>query len=277
MQIPKLYKYRYFDEPSDNQRARWETVLFEGKVFPAPPTTFNDPFDCDLLIDDSFLKSNYFKDMLQDSLIEKYPSGRIGDNAMGFDEWKSNFLESDTLSMFREKMLDTFRDFLPTIKEEMLIACFSELNNSVLMWSHYAQYHTGFCIEYDLNDWPGCDNLYQVQYSINAPVYGQTYLDRNTPAFGSAVVDAALHKSNEWCYEKEWRIVVPKQNYAPIYAAGFRPAFDFSRFITAIYIGAKAKEEHIQKICQHFHLQPIKIYQMSLQPMTYKLNANRLQ
>lgn len=257
MNIPKLYRYRYFDDQKSDKLPQWELALFKGMVIPASPMTFNDPFDCDLLIDDSFVNSNCFQKLLQDNLAEKHLSGYVG--------------------IISPKSLDELRQHLLKFKKEMLVACFSETNTSVLMWSHYARNHTGFCIEYNLSDWQANDNLRPVQYSSSAPIFGKSYLDNNTLPLGSAVVEAVLHKAAEWSYEKEWRIVVPKQNCADIFAQGYKPAFDFGRFITAIYIGAKASDKYIQLVCKHFCDTNIAVYQMKLQPNTYQLIPNRLQ
>ena len=43
---------------------------------------------------------------------------------------------------FKENLLNNTR-----------IICFSELYDSMLMWSHYAKYHQGFCIEYETPDY----------------------------------------------------------------------------------------------------------------------------
>ena len=32
---------------------------------------------------------------------------------------------------------------------ELGVVCLSEINNNILMWSHYAQGHAGFCIEFE--------------------------------------------------------------------------------------------------------------------------------
>lgn len=85
------------------------------------------------------------------------------------------------------------------------------------MWSHYAGYHKGFCLEYDaaslaldLNI-PGW--LHPVRY--NAQLFDVTkYMAASSQyqLFGGPIPNnwamiGACHKSPEWAYEKEWRIV----------------------------------------------------------------------
>lgn len=79
---------------------------------------------------------------------------------------------------------------------------------NLLMWAHYAQSHQGFVIEFDpshamfvdARQRPvGFDHLGPVVYSQGRPRYD--YLsDVN-------MVDLFFHKSIEWKYEKEWRMV----------------------------------------------------------------------
>lgn len=50
MDIPRLYKYRYFNEnmvsrnglPNGEQIPQWHQVLYDGLIFPASPDTFKD-------------------------------------------------------------------------------------------------------------------------------------------------------------------------------------------------------------------------------------------
>mgnify|MGYP002227506002 FL=1 len=38
------------------------------------------------------------------------------------------------------------------MQDTVLVGCFSERNDSLLMWSHYADEHRGLCIGYNLHD-----------------------------------------------------------------------------------------------------------------------------
>lgn len=66
MQIPRLYKYREFIEtetirigsPNREKIPRWQQVLYDGVLFLSPPDSFNDPYDCDFVVDSSFCTSN---------------------------------------------------------------------------------------------------------------------------------------------------------------------------------------------------------------------------
>lgn len=55
---------------------------------------------------------------------------------------------------------------MSTNKDAVRVVCLSEVYDSMLMWSHYAQNHTGFCIEYDFKESDMlCKQLYPVIYT----------------------------------------------------------------------------------------------------------------
>jgi len=97
----------------------------------------------------------------------------------------------------------------------MKLCSFSAINDSLLMWSHYADKHQEFCLEYDLESLEANDpfrkNLYRVIYS------NQLY-DLTPWAEGLAIANrqefnpdcpllGVLHKFDGWKYEEEWRVV----------------------------------------------------------------------
>jgi hypothetical protein len=81
---------------------------------------------------------------------------------------------------------------------------------SVLMWSHYSQEHKGFCIEYNLSG----TEFGRLCYPV---IYRKKLLDATRYMFKKDPTDfnnlfpiyACILKSDEWSYEREWRIVLP--------------------------------------------------------------------
>ncbi len=97
--------------------------------------------------------------------------------------------------------------------KEMAVICFSEINDDLLMWAHYAQGHTGFCIEFERNEnnnlgeWDKC---VPVNYNKDkqVPIFS---LDQITSS--NIFTKIATSKSLAWEYEKEWRLII-NHNYA---------------------------------------------------------------
>ena len=76
------------------------------------------------------------------------------------------------------------------ISEHMGVACFSEEKSSLLMWSHYAENHAGYCLEYRTDD---------IKKAFDESVYGLfpiTYTSKFEPLKGD-YFDYNLHFKEE--------------------------------------------------------------------------------
>ena len=97
---------------------------------------------------------------------------------------------------------DPFETFAVTSLNNCKVCCFSENNDILLMWSHYANKHQGVCIEFDLEkleDNSFLDSLKAV--NINKVIYGDIPKNiNNLPV-------SLFYKTKDWEYEKEYRIV----------------------------------------------------------------------
>lgn len=131
----------------------------------------------------------------------------------------------DRVEDSRQQMLSLISTLFPILtsfsKRFSTIACFSEDVKSILMWSHYADSHKGFALEYDFRTTQSMPlergALYPVVYSderYDASVY-ITWQFMHVLGFHSKNPDitafskVALHKSRVWEYEREWRIIDP--------------------------------------------------------------------
>lgn len=74
-----------------------------------------------------------------------------------------------------------------------LLYCFSEDPKSIIMWSHYANNHKGFCVEFDFYTSDLKDKIHRVIYS--------DILDTDN------YYHSRILKSTVWSYEKEWRMM----------------------------------------------------------------------
>ena len=122
-----------------------------------------------------------------------------------------------------ERVYSSVDDVIRQIREffgkQVGIECFTQSPTDILMWSYYADKHTGVCVEYDFSKlFTSCANsfLFPVFYSENRPlldiqnlynpVTQQVYNDRIVEAFPS-VMKSWITKSKEWEREKEWRLI----------------------------------------------------------------------
>lgn len=81
------------------------------------------------------------------------------------------------------------------------IFCLAQENDNLLMWAHYAKEHEGVCLKFDLlKDTKAFSSLHKVVYSTD-------YLNFNFVTDLSRVNDILVHKSVEWMYEGEYRVL----------------------------------------------------------------------
>ena len=193
--ITKLYMYKRSGENTLN-------ILRKCRLWAAKPEWFNDPFDCDLEISVGITEDNFLE-----SLCSKY-----GER----DQWHSNivrYVDSifDADGKFapeERKRLDDETQGLIEENKNTGVVCLSEECDSILMWSHYAQGHTGVCFEFTrlednaLGDIELCS---PVKYDRHYPIIdlGQILLKKN----GATLKIMMRTKSEEWAYEKEWRLI----------------------------------------------------------------------
>lgn len=303
--LPK-YLFKYYSPTSENIL----DIKYQ-RLWLSHPKYFNDPFDCNIGYD----IENYEKHCLI-NFIKENGCVNEGNKLDGFTFDDKNRIHSSRLgnyySMYnniesyydaKRKILETkseefqrnVRNFLNTklhqvdYKIEKLkdinirVGCFSELDkydefpNQIAMWSHYADNHKGFCIEYDLeilkkdihfslddrefyydskNEYLTERNeaiikasLFPIEYTanrINIPVtkLNQIKIDSSDKIIYNSNIDEIIYKtfvvkSANWNYEKEWRIIIDGQisNY-------FDNKIPFP-YIKTIYLGCKAEKELI--------------------------------
>lgn len=158
-----LYRYRDFDDGHSLD------LLKTDKLLLSKPSRFNDPFDCALklkvsdspeyigkvLADESNL--DYFKKH-NISLKELKKAGRKKDPLHELIKRQVKNNNPDLTLKERNKLIEEEENRIKGynldlgLKESIHLACFSETYESILMWSHYANNHEGFCVEYNFKE-----------------------------------------------------------------------------------------------------------------------------
>lgn len=148
-------------------------------------------------------------------------------------------------------------------------ACFCEDIRSILMWGHYADSQRGFALEYDFR--PTLQK--PLPYVVLCPVvYSEIRYDateymtwaflrmQRLPAISpdiSAHMKVALHKSKDWEYEQEWRLIDPRlqdpSNLKPT-VTQYRPK--------AIYYGTGIDKAHLARLHEIAVRKGIQEYEM---------------
>jgi hypothetical protein len=94
------------------------------------------------------------------------------------------------------------------------VCCFSKVNDSLLMWSHYADSHRGICLEYDVDAETYKSRVLHVKYAKSLPILEtirrradgtlEINLDKEARIF--------LTKGELWAYEQECRTLILSDN-----------------------------------------------------------------
>jgi Protein of unknown function (DUF2971) len=169
-----LYRYRKFNEHTVQE-------LRERYFWISPPDDFNDPFDSALLIQ-------------HDLILAEMAKKSVG-QLLNRPEVATLLAQSNRIANY------------------LKICCFCENYTSTVMWGYYAEGHSGICIEYNTQELLSDDDirpyLHPVIYAAKRFDSTGDYSPRKT-AFGKfAALLPACHKSPDWSYEEEWRLVIP--------------------------------------------------------------------
>lgn len=152
---------------------------------------------------------------------------------------------------------DPFETNDVVLPNDCKVSCFSEINNSILMWSYYANKHQGICIEFDVALLNKVNELNRrIQRNITRVTYSPLKANIKNPT------DSLFYKAEEWSHEREWRIVsVTNEDFLP---------FDC---ISAIYLGLNSKRENrnIKELIEICKRREIKIYQAYFDNNNFKI------
>ena len=161
------------------------------------------------------------------------------------------------------------------INEIIGVTCFAERPDNVLMWSHYANKHTGFCVEYDFSKLKSIEAksmLFPVIYSKNRAVLPLGLFDfsdiKNVKLVENSlpipeIVEALLIKSEVWQYEEEWRIICFLKN--------LNEQKLVENMISKVYLGANINEENERLISELAKAKEVPVEKFKIRPETFEL------
>lgn len=171
------------------------------------------------------------------------------------------------------------------VSEQFRVTCLSQKMDSSLMWSHYANKHYGFCLEYDFtatvsyqpNDLLTAQlMLFPVHYSDERPLLSKALFDTKNlfnykknnmlPTVASEkIMYGLLGKSSDWGYEKEWRI----------FQLGNKDTKKLPK-ARKVFLGANIENSPKQRIMEIAKKKNIPVFQMYLKADKYKFDYYRV-
>jgi len=245
----KLYKYRSVNEYSLKN-------LAENTVWLNTPDEFNDPFD------------SAFSCTSQEEKIIK-----------ATQDWfeKTNYpieLRGIYESIVKLSINLKNNNFSNEMKQNVGVYCLTTVNDSILMWSHYADYHKGFCLGYDTSRFTEkmhTNNLYPVIYTDTMfDLYKHVGDPQNGNINHFALKLAAMYKASCWKYEKEWRLI-----WSGLAGLGiYQNAINFPQ-PTEIYFGAKTSDLDKNRILDCVKNENIAIYEMGMSTNSFYIEPSK--
>ena len=246
--IPKkLYRHRPVNEYSLKN-------LRENTAWLSSPDEFNDPFD-------SILSCESQEKHLIDIAKKSFETTGISFDSLDV-----------IIGAIKDEMTRCNIDFYDSMRKNMGVICFSEVKDSILMWSRYADFHKGFSVGYDVatfTDKSHTNCLYPVIYNDTMFDYWRHIGDvLNDNINHCAIKLMAMYKSTTWKYENEWRLI-----WSGLGGLGIiNNAISFPQ-PAELYLGAKISYEDTKRVLSCIEGKAIKVYQMQLASNSFQLVA----
>ena len=133
-----LYKYGKFDKYT-------EKIFTHNEIYFSLPNSFNDPFDskphltCDGTMTE---RKRYLCKQYQKKYHRRSKKTILMDVEM---EITTKGRDRIVLEESQEKAINLLR-------KKLGICCLTEIRDNILMWAHYAKQHSGFCLEFNVNN-----------------------------------------------------------------------------------------------------------------------------
>ena len=258
-----FYKYKYIDEHHPEYSSR---IFTHNELYFSSVNAFNDPFDCTYRVE--WHGSSEEEKKYVDRVLKKFgPSLNRHERRSSVHEGTKIFSDLNFIKAAQESNRQE--------TEKWGICCLSEIEYNILMWSHYANAHQGFCLQFlnengqsfgvqrkpeDRRKKPDLLVPLQVRYSDTYPIVNCIGDNPKTMA-----EKTCLTKAENWKYEKEWRIVDlsgPGSHQFP------------SQFLTGVIFGCRMSEEHkklIRDWCRNRD-SAMKYYEANESKDSYSLN-----
>jgi hypothetical protein len=281
-----VFKYRQVDD--------WSLQNLENDcVWVCSPTDYNDPYDSSISITSETLTSSIVQDgvkelikqgldkdldteRLKALLAAENPAIALQEALLGQDQIPPEFWPP-FIAAFEEQVQQwkqAVKELLPGSHKDSLKVCsFSGTVDSIIMWSHYADQHRGFSIEYDLQVLPPENLFVRMLYPV---IYSDALFDatryylaalRDRPGFNILFPAlASLYKSPEWSYEREWRLVIP---------AGLvkEPSRWRAPKPKCLHLGSRMNAEQRDKVLAIARKRDIEVYQTFLAEDSFSLRS----
>lgn len=252
-----FYKYQGIKDWSF-ESLKSQTIYFSS------PDNFNDPYDCAVA---PFICALSDQDL--DRIHEKISSDAATPESVKLE------LTSINPDVLRKTLLEALnknlQEAITKFRAIRGISCFSEKNDELLMWAHYADKYKGFCLEFSGSS-TIFDKAIKVDYSHTIP---SLTAENQFEIFANNNFERILEKlfctkSASWSYECEWRLLHAN--------AGVKYKYP-EDCLTGIYFGSEMSPQHMEDVCATVrrHNKSVKLWKGSRSKTEFKMNFTEYQ
>lgn len=257
---PSLYRYRPMNDYVFHE-------LENQYVYLNSAQNFNDPFETigmlsrgefDTLLKEAGEGYDQFKFRYNMLTIQKEMMESLEEDIGVEEPFVSRVLQKqcDLLQqMFydtTEKQIDIVGSF---ITDRMRMTCFTDNHTSLPMWGHYADSHSGICIEYTF------DEKRMASYFGLFPIRYENDLSKIHKCISKGLQQACFYilsrKDPSWKYENEWRYTEP---YFGTDGSEGQHSEQFK--VKAVYAGINCSHENTGRILEIGRRHQFDVYQM---------------
>jgi hypothetical protein len=268
---PKIvYKYRSWDD------YKHKRILKDNEIYFSSAQDFNDPYDCRIPQNFSLLSKEEIYQYISDLAVSQYSSieKRGIDLKQIIYNLEKRFSDIENIQKERDKL--EFEDF----DKYYGILSLSCRWNSVLLWSHYANRHEGFCIgfhEEKLRNFllPNAVGAGRVNYSKNFPeLKPRVIMNPDDKEIIKMRFTKTYAKSLDWSHEKEYRIFI---NYFPKVPDTCDRIIHFSDdIISEVIIGMKMQPDFREEIISICKEKNITVFQAQKDDFKFEIKKARI-
>jgi DUF2971 family protein len=240
-----VYKFRMFD-----QKGYSIDALQRSQLWCSHRSAFNDPFEFQHEID----RHPADIDAVFDSWMRIYP------------EWRGK--------VARKMVPIGIAEIVTDYVDKVGVCCFTTEPRNVLMWSHYADSHRGFCLGFEFGEErkPGfisSQDIFPVKYQDDCPHFNVNVFAQKPYAVFDAALPFLTSKETRWGYENEFRYLHTASNAMVSYEP---------ESLKEIIVGANAKVEDVaelRRVCKSVDLR-VTMREALVIPRSYELGIRDL-
>lgn len=210
MEQGKKYFYKYVPK-NKYWESNLEALLKDNLLTFVSPCKFNDPYDCRVV---PKMTGGSESDWREYFTVWFYKNNKEGKNILAIGEAVEKEMKRESYK--NPKLVDEYRqiwvDSIELLMKQYFISSMtlSERPEKMLLWSHYASQHTGFCFQFAYEPFVVKEGCMEVKYIHEFPEFHEL-IEALKDDDKLAKMSFAI-KADDWAYEKEWRLVWHNKN-----------------------------------------------------------------